>query len=292
MTLRIANAPFGQQGFAFQPAYLDALASSFGAGLRLVDYKADPEAARKTINAWVSDQTEKRIPELIGEGVLDNSSRLTLVNAIYLKAAWAHRFGDAASTPKAPFTRADGSTVSVPMMRGGGELHFASGSGWQAVELPYVGDQLAMDIILPKDAAAFGASLDSKAWDAIVKALAEHPVDLSLPRFSTETKTDLASTLSAMGMPDAFTGKADFTGITTEEPIQIAAVIHQANIDVDENGTTAAAATAVLMEAGAAAPSGTPVTLVVDHPFLFAIRDRTTGAILFMGRIGDPSAGK
>jgi len=113
------------------------------------------------------------------------------------------------------------------MMRGGGHLLYASGSGWQAVELPYVGDQLAMDIILPKDLAAFGATLDSKAWDAIVKALAEHPVDLSLPRFSTETKTDLASTLSAMGMPDAFTGKADFTGITTEEPIQISAVIHQ-----------------------------------------------------------------
>jgi serine protease inhibitor len=295
VALRIANAPFGQRGETFEQAYLDALASGFGAGLRLVDYKANTDAARRTINAWVADQTANRIPELLGLGVLTADSRLTLVNAIYLKAAWANHFADKESSTPLPFHRADGTSVDVPMMWGGGHLQYAAGTGWQAVELPYVGDQLAMLVIAPDSLADFEKSFDAASLGAIVNGLYERTVDLRLPRFSTETKTDVASTLSAMGMPDAFDpDKADFSGITAQDKLYISAVIHQANIDVDENGTEAAAATAVVMAAGAAAPATpeVPVKMTVDRPFIFALRDRTTGAVLFLGRIGDPSVGR
>ncbi|MFI5255606.1 MAG: serpin family protein, partial [Candidatus Limnocylindrales bacterium] len=152
--LRIANATFAQRDMAIQPAYLDALAASFGAGLRLVDYARDPDAARKLINAWVAVHTERRIPELLAPGTVDDLTRLALVNAIYLKAPWVTPFDPSLTKPDA-FTRADGTTVQVPMMHGGGELPYAEGAGWQAVELPYVGGSLAMDVIVPDDLATF-----------------------------------------------------------------------------------------------------------------------------------------
>lgn len=287
VTLRIANAPFSQRGMQLVDAYLEALASRYGAGLRLVDYRTDSEAARKAINAWVSDQTEQRIPELLVSGTITSDVRLALVNAIYLKAAWLTPFIEA-STANGPFTRLDGSTVDVPLMHGGESLPYASGDGWQAVELPYVGGSLAMTVILPADITAFDKSLTPERLAAITGALKEGTVILTLPKFGIESKVELADTLAAMGMPTAFqAGVADFTGITTQEQLYISAVIHQANIDVDEKGTTAAAATAVVLR-GTAAPSE-PVTLTVDHPFLFALRDVRTGTVLFLGRVSDPS---
>ena len=288
LTLRIANAPYVQQGLNLQPGFLDALASRFGAGIRLVDYKKDPEAARQLINGWVSDQTEKRIPQLLAQGTVDDLTRLMLVNAIYLKAPWATPFNVAATATK-PFIRADGSTVSVPTMATGGELAYAKGSGWQAVELPYLGQSLAMTLILPDDMSAFTTGLDSGLFGQIVSGLSTAEVDLSLPRFSIETATDLAQTLGAMGMPIPFDpNRADFSGISTDEPLYISHVIHQANISVDEKGTEAAAATAVGISAGAAPLQ--QVVLKLDHPFLFALRDVQTGAILFLGQVADPSA--
>ena len=287
VTLRIANAPFAQKDYAWNPDYLDALASRFGAGVRLVDYAAATEAARKAINGWVDEQTEQRIPELLEPGVLDTLTRLVLVNAIYLKAAWQTPFPEA-STAVQPFTRLDGSSVNVPTMRLGETLPYASGAGWQAVELPYVGGSLAMTIIVPDDLAAFQANLDGDTFAVITGSLAPRPVDLSLPKFGIETKTDLATILAAMGMPNAFDPNlADFSGMTAQERLYISAVIHQANIDVDEKGTTAAAATAVVMRASSA--PGEPVTLRVDRPFLFALRDIQTGAILFLGRVVEPA---
>jgi serine protease inhibitor len=288
VTLRIVNAPFAQRGFALEPAYLDALGGRFGAGLRLVDYVRATEAARKAINAWVAEQTGQRIPELLAQGDVDDLTRLVLVNAIYLKAAWQTPFGDGATAP-APFTRLDGTTVDVPMMHAGGELPYASGTGWQAVELPYVGGKLSMLVIVPDDLAAFEQTLDDKGLAAIVAGLAIRNVsDLGLPKFGAESKIQLKPVLAALGMPTAFTDSADFSGMTKEEPLQIAAVIHQANIDVDEKGTEAAAATAVVARA-ASLPSDT-VTLTVDRPFLFALRDVESSAVLFLGRITDPSA--
>jgi Serine protease inhibitor len=287
VTLRTANAPFSQRGMKLVDAYLEALASRYGAGLQLVDYKTESEAARKAINAWVSDQTEKRIPELLVPGTITPDVRLTLVNAIYLKAAWLTPFAEQA-TKTGAFTRLDGSTVDVPLMHGGGPLPYASGDGWQAVELPYVGSSLALMVIVPDDFASFGKGLTPELLAEITGALEDRAVTLTLPKFGIESKIELAATLAAMGMPTAFEpGLADFSGITTEEQLSISAVIHQANIDVDEKGTTAAAATAIVMR-GTAEP-GEPITLTVDRPFLFALRDVPTGTVLFLGRVTDPS---
>ncbi|HLX33749.1 MAG TPA: serpin family protein [Candidatus Limnocylindrales bacterium] len=287
VTLRIANATFAQRDLQIEPAYLDALASRFGSGVRLVEYRTSTEAARQAINSWVSDQTEARIPELIDKGDLDQLTRLVLVNAIYLKAAWLTPF-DPALTAPAPFTTADGTSVDVATMHGTTDLAYASGTGWRAVELPYVGGQLALTIIVPDDLAAFVKGLDGPTFRSITGALTETSVDLSLPKFGTETKIDLASLLASLGMPDAFDPvKADFSGITTAEQLYISAVIHQANIDVDEKGTTASAATAVAIRASAL-PSN-QVELHVDQPFLFALRDVETGAIVFIGQITSPS---
>ena len=286
VALRIANAPFAQQGMPLEKAYLEALASRYGAGLRLVDYVAATEAARKQINGWVDGETEHRIPELLAPGVLTPDSRLTLVNAIYLKAPWQTAFPAEATKPGA-FTRADGSTVEVPMMATSALMRHAAGTGWRAVEIPYIGGSLAMTVIVPDDLATFEQALTAEQLTSITAALAETQVALTLPKFSIETKAELADLLSALGMPSAFDDQADFSGITAAEKLEISNVIHQANIDVDEKGTEAAAATAVVMRA--TSMPAEPVTVRVDRPFLFALRDVPTGAILFLGRVADPS---
>jgi serpin B len=289
LTLRIANAPFAQSGLQLEQPFLDTLASKYGAGLRLVDFTNDATGACRLIDTWVSDQTEGRIPKLIDS--LDSLTRLVLVNAIYLKAPWQTPF-DTAGTKNAPFTRSDGSQVSVPTMSLGlSDGRYASGSGWQAVELPYSARSLVMTIVVPDDLAAFESSLDAARFSKIVAALQPTDVDLSLPRFKVATKSDLSSELAGMGMPLAFDRNgADLSGITRQEKLYIAKVVHQANISIDENGTEAAAATAVEMAAGATMAPRKQVTLHVDRPFLFAVRDTKTGAILFLGRVVDPSA--
>lgn len=288
--LRIANAPFGQRDFPLERAYLDALAQRFAAGLRLVDYIGATEEARNQINAWVADRTEDRIPELLVPGVLDPLTRLVLVNAIYLKAAWLTPFAEAA-TADAAFTRLDGTTVTVPTMRGAFDVPYAAGDGWRAVQLPYVGDKLAMLVIVPDDLAAFEAGFDAAALDAVTSALGQANVRLAFPRFGIESKLELGDLLGALGMPSAFDpDAADFSGITAADRLYISAVIHQANIDVDEKGTEAAAATAVVLRA-TGMPAET-VELNVDRPFLFALRDAETGAVVFLGRVADPSIGR
>ena len=287
LALRIANAPFAQRDLKLEPAFLDALASRFGAGVRLVDYKTDAEGARRLINGWVDEQTEQRIPELLAPGILDALTRLVLVNAIYLKAPWEVAFPEASTKP-GPFTLPDGSTVDVPMMSVAESFAYAEGAGWRAVELPYVGEALALTIIVPDDFADFEGRLGADTFALVTAALAPHQVDLAMPRFETETKADLADLLIALGMPLAFDPfMADFSGITTEEQLFISNVIHQANISVDEKGTEAAAATAVVMRTTSA--PGERVELRVDRPFLFVLRDVPTGAVLFLGRILDPS---
>jgi serpin B len=287
LILRIANAPFAQRGLQLQQPFLDTLASRYGAGLRLVDFQADPAGACQLIDGWVSDQTEGRIPKLLDS--LDSATRLVLVNAIYLKAPWQTPFNEN-DTKTAPFTRPDGSQVSVPTMSLDlPEGSYASGTGWQAVELPYAGGSLAMTIVVPDDLATFEAGLDAGRFSEITAALQPTYVDLTLPRFKIETKSDLSSVLAGMGMPLAFDGnRADFSGITTQEQLYISKVVHQANISVDEKGTEASAATAVVI-AESMAPAQ-QVTLHVDRPFIFAVRDTNTGAILFLGRVVDPSA--
>jgi serpin B len=284
IVLRSVNAPFAQDGLALEEAYLRALAERFAAGLRLVDYAGNPEGSRGVINGWVAEQTEQRIPELLAEGTITPDTRLALVNAIYLNAPWAIPF-DPGATADAPFATADGSTMDVPMMRRDGSMAYAEGAGWRAVDLPYLGDRLAMLVVVPDDLARFEAGLDGATLDEIVGALESRQVSLALPAFGTESALMLDDALQALGMRAAFDA-ADFSGITREAALFIAAVVHQANIDVDERGTEAAAATAVVMaESAAPVPD---VELRVDRPFLFALRDLATGAVVFLGRVTAP----
>jgi serpin B len=289
LTLTAANAPFAQSDYAWEQPFLDALASRFGAGVQLVDYAKDREGARRQINAWVADQTQQRIPELIGPGGLDGPPiRLVLVNAVYLKAPWLWPFR-AEATADGPFTLLDGSTVTAPMMSQADSFAFAQGDGWRAVELPYIDGKLALTLVLPDDFANFAASFDAARLNEITAALMEQEVIVVLPRFSFETKADLAQALSDMGMSDAFvSGKADFSGMTSEEPLFIWNVIHQANISVDEQGTEASGATDIPIAAGTSAPGGPP-QVRLDRPFLFALRDLDTGAVLFLGQVLDPT---
>jgi serpin B len=293
VVLSVANSLWGQRDLTFEPAFLDTLSGEYGAPMYLVDYRADTEGARRSINTWVDAETRRRIPELIAPGVLDDLTRLVLVNAIYLKAQWSMPF-DESVTEDAPFTTIDGTEVQVPMMGMGERFPYASGAGWQAVELTYVGDELAMLLLLPA-AGALGeieAAVTSGLLDEVAAGLVDQRVIVDLPRFDIGTSTELATVLAALGMPTAFVdGVADFGGITTDEALYISAVVHAANITVDESGTEAAAATAVAM-AGATATPEQPVEIRFDRPFLFAVRDRTTGAIAFMGRVGDPSRGR
>jgi serpin B len=290
--LSVANAVWAQATLSWQEAFLDVLAREYGAGVRLADFVADPEAARVAVNAWVEDETRGRIPELIASGMVDVLTRMILVNAIYLKAPWAIPFEPDATRP-APFTLLDGSTVEVPfMVRSDDAMAYAEGDGWQAVELPYAGHALAMLVLLPGEGAlaTVESALGGDLIDRAAGALAQTDVVLELPKWDIETRVELSSILAALGMPTAFTDEADFTGMTTDEPLQIGFVIHQANITVDEAGTEAAAATAVGIETTAApAEEPEPIVLTVDRPFLYALRDRETGGVLFLGRVTSPA---
>jgi serpin B len=193
------------------------------------------------------------------------------------------------ATQPGDFSRLDGTTVSAQMMHAFDSFAYARGEGWEAVQLPYIGNQLAMTLILPDDFAAYTAALDADTFADVAGALVEQEGAVSLPRFDFETKAGLADMLAGMGMPLAFDfAQADFSGMTTQEPLFISAVIHQANISVDEKGTEAAAATAVAIAASAAPVESFDVRL--DRPFIFALRDLDTGAVLFLGQVTDPTA--
>jgi serpin B len=285
IALHLANAPFAQRGFSLHQAFLDALAARFGAGLRLVDFIRDSEGSRQAINGWVNEQTRDRIPELLPNEFIDGKTRLVLVNAVYLNAPWAAPWGAADGGSRA-FTRPDGSIVRVAMMTTDGQLPYAEGDGWQAVELPYLGNDLAMLLVVPEDLAAFEANLDGESFAAVVNALGERQTLVTMPKFEVETQADLIPPLKSLGVRAAF-DDADFSGIS-DAPLYVSGVVHQANISVDEKGTEAAAATAVGM--AVSAPYG-EVEVRADRPFLFAVRDRQTGAVLFLGHVADPSAG-
>lgn len=293
VTLSIANSLWGQAGLAFEQPFLDTLAAEYDAGLRVTDFRADPEGSRSTINEWVSDETRERIPDLLPQGSITSDTRLTLVNAVYLKAPWSTQFSEEATVDR-PFTRLDGSTVEVPMMAARLTAPHAAGDGWQAVELDYAGNELAMVLVVPDTGSLSeveGALADG-LLDDVIAALGSTEVELQLPRWDIETSAELADLLTEMGMPTAFTDAADFSGISREAALAISAVVHQANITVDENGTEAAAATAVIVGETSAPDPTDVVELHVDRPFLFALRDTTTGAITFLGRVADPSAAR
>jgi serpin B len=286
--LNVVNSLWGQSGYSFLPTFLDLLAEHYGAGMRTLDFGKDPEAARQTINRWVSEQTEDRIKDLIRAGLLTSATRLVLVNAIYFNAAWHHPFEEGL-TQERPFTLLDGTQIDVPAMRQAEYFPFAEGAGYQAIELPYVGRETSMVILLPDEGQfdAFEETLDAERVNELLAGLEHHNVSLQMPKFEYDASLELGKTLIEMGMPAAFgAGGADFSGMDGGRNLAIGEVVHKAFVAVDEEGTEAAAATAVIMLESAAPEPTTEVT--VDRPFIFLIRDVQSGTILFMGRVVDP----
>ena len=284
-SLNIANATWGQAGYQFLPTYLDVLAENYGAGMRLVDFKTDPEKARQLINDWVAQQTAQKIPDLIPAGQLDAMTRLVLTNAIYFKAAWESTFAEK-STTSDTFTNLDGKQVKTPMMRQQASFDYTKGNGYQAVRLPYSADKLSMLVILP-DAGKFTdfeKSLTPAQLDTIRKNLASATLNLSLPKFKYTSSFALGDTLQKMGLKDAFNpSAADLSGMDGTRNLSISSVLHKAYVNVDENGTEAAAATAVVI--GVTSMPVDVIDFKIDRPFIFLIQDNQTGSILFMGRV-------
>jgi len=287
--LNIVNAIWGQKDYEFLSEFLDTLAENYGAGLRPLDFIKAPEQSRITINDWVSDQTEGKIEDLIPQGLIDTWTRLVLTNAIYFNAAWQYPFEEDA-TRDGTFYLLNGDEITVPMMKQMESFGYVEGDDYQAVELPYDGREISMVILLPTAGQfeSFDDLLDAQRLDKIIGRLEYREVALTMPKFEFESSFRFGEILATMGMPVAFVWEvADFSGMTGNRDLFIADVIHKAFVSVDEAGTEAAAATAVVMPT--AMPPEEPVEVTVDRPFIFLIRDIETGAILFVGRIVDPS---
>ena len=287
--LRIANALWGQAGYEFVPEFLDILALHYGAGVRVRDFAGAPEASREAINQWVSRATNGRISDVLPPGSITADTPLVLTNAIYLNAEWQHRF-DRDLTRDGPFYLLGGGEMRVPMMRYDEPrfLNYAEGDGYQAVELPYRGRDVSMILLLPAMGAheAFEQSLTQERWQTILEELALTDVHLTMPKFRYEASLPLKEALARMGVRDVFDpNRADLSGMSAREGLFVNAAVHKAFIAVDEERTEAAAATALV---GAEAAPEPYVRMIVDHPFLFIIRDVPTGTILFLGRVLDP----
>jgi len=285
--LSIANSLWAQEGYRFLDTFLDL---NNGTGLNFVDFATQTEAARKTINIWVENKTQQKIKELIKQGMIDPFTTLVLCNAIYFKGDWLSQF-DKAKTMDADFYISSDKTVKVPMMSKKSEFKFKDFGSFSAIELPYEGNDLSMIIFLPKEVdglAGFEKNLTNdsvKAWINKLIASYKSEILVHLPKFKTTCEFELSKILSDMGMPSAFLlPPADFSGMTGKKDFFISKVIHKAFVDVNEEGTEAAAATAVVMLG-----SGKPLIFRANHPFVFLIRENKTGSILFIGRIIDPT---
>jgi serpin B len=283
--LNVANSAWGQEGYRFEGAYLETLAVHYGAGMRAIDF-GQPEEASEEINAWISSETEDRIKDLVSPDTIDPTTRLALANAIYFKGSWLSSF-EPSNTRDGPFTTAAGDDTTVPLMRQTADLAYAEGDGYQAVRLPYKGEAVDMLVVLPEEGSfeEVEGRLGSAFFDEIRNDLRDNYVRLTMPRFDFETDLDLAGLLKGMGMTNPFSDAADFSGMTGAKGLFISEALHRANVTVDEKGTEAAAVTLLTL-----AESGRPepVEMTVDRPFIFAIAERETGEILFLGRVTDP----
>jgi serpin B len=285
-----ANALWGQQGFRFKPDFKKAVANFYDGAFNEVDFLALPDEAVKTINAWVSGKTGGKIKDLIQRDLIDQNTRLILTNAIYFKGKWREEFKKASTRDED--WHGQGATKMVPMMHRSGDYFYYEGNDFQALDLPYQGEQLSMLVVLPRKKDGLD-SLEIR-WTAAgtyqqVTAALQHEetVIVSFPRFKMETEFKLKPVLCDLGAELAFSAGADFSGIG-EERLRISEVVHKAFVEVNEEGTEAAAATGVIMSLCAFKPELDPKVFQADHPFLFFIRDRNTNAVLFSGRVLDP----
>ena len=289
--LSTANSLWVQDGYELLQTFLNTLEFDYRAPARRVDFLGDPEGSRMAINDWVVRETRGRIEDLLSAGVITPATRMILVNAIYFYAAWADPFSPE-QTYDAPFTLADGSVVPVATMHGTMTGDYARVDGVEVIDLPFAGGTARMTVLLP-DADRFDAveqSLDAAMFEEYVSMLDWGRLEVAVPKFRIESKTDLSKSLIELGMSDAFNrDAADFSGMDGSEDLFIGKVIHQAFVEVREEGTEAAAATAVLMMGTGMPPE--PVEVSIDRPFIFAIRETQTGTILFLGRVLDPRSG-
>lgn len=292
----VANALWAQENFAFKREYLSLVEQIYGGAAVNLDFVTKLEVSRLTINGWVEAQTNDKIKDLIPPGMLDESTRLVLTNAIYFKGAWTKAF-NAEDTTEQRFQLSPAEHKLVQMMQRTDEeavFNYGEDAAAQLLELPYSGDDLSMVVILPKgELASVESMLTSDQLDRWRRSLTEQRVKVFLPRFKFETKYMMKEVLSALGMPTAFSDAADFTGMEDEvdEDVKIGEVIHQAFVEVNEEGTEAAAATAVVMlkSTSIGGPEEKIPTFRADHPFIFIIQQKASGNILFMGRVVDPS---
>jgi serpin B len=286
--LNIVNSIWGQQDYQFLPEYLDLLAMNYGAGLRLLDFRGQPEPSRETINEWVSEETEERIQDLLPPGVIDTLTRLVLVNAIYFNATWANQFEER-DTQEGTFDLLDGSEVRVPLMNQEAYFGYYRSEDFQVVELPYQGWELSMVILLPDEDQfeAFESGLDARTLEDAVARLQHTNLNLTMPKFTYESEFMLSPALRELGMQDAFTEmQADFSGMDGTRDLYLKEVLHKAFVSVDEEGTEAAAATAVVVGITSMPPEA--VEVEIDRPFIYLIRDIETNTILFLGRVLNP----
>ena len=291
--LHVADALWAQNGETFLPVFLSVTKADYTAGFHPVDFKADPNAVRVTINQWVEQQTANKITNLLGPGSVTPDTRLVLTNAIYFKGRWAMPF-QTDFTEQEDFHLSATQTVKAPLMQRNDDYDYFNGGTFQALELPYATWELSMIVFLPNTYDGLPALEKSLTATNLQKWLAQlrdtGKVVLSFPKFKMTDKFGLNGTLGALGMEQAFQkSAADFSGMTGGRDLFISAAVHKAYINVDEKGTEAAAATGIEFETASARQEPPPIYFTADHPFLFLIRDNRSGGILFMGRVTDPT---
>ena len=288
--LLAANALWTQSGERILPQFQKLIEKNYEGGLIPVDFRHAPAAACEYINHWVDEQTRGKIKDLIKPSNIDSRTVLILTNAIYFKALWASPFSAQLTRP-GDFQASSGEKVPAQLMHLTGKFGYAEDTTAQALELPYQGGNLSMVVVLPKASDGLGSlesSLSLAKLDGWLNSLFQRRVEVILPRFKLTAECELKDTLSSLGMPAAFAGgEADFSGMNGSRDLVISAVVHKAFVEVEEKGTEAAAATGVVM-ARASLAMGPPVVFRADHPFLFLIRDKSTGSILFIGRLVRP----
>ena len=291
--LTVADALWAQENYSFQQPFLDLATKYYAGGLHRVNFEAEAEAARKTINDWVAKETRNRILDLIPSGSIDpQSTRMILTDAVYFRAPWANTF-QPENTRDGKFRLAGGRSVMTPMMHQKNSFPYLRGEGFQAIELSYAQSPVTMTILLPDRVDGLEALVKSLTPTKIAAWSDEFEygeVRVTLPKFKVTSSFQLGKTLATLGMPNAFNPqKADFSGIASQDAFCLSDVVHKAFVDVNEKGTEAAAATGMVF-AASAMPVAQPREFVADHPFLFLIRDRASGAIVFLGRVGNPKS--
>ncbi|WP_299453976.1 serpin family protein [uncultured Microscilla sp.] len=292
LQLSIANALWGEKSIKFLKTYLGLAQNAYQARLAQLNFKQQPEKSRLIINKWVEDKTQDKIKNLIPKGIINKATRMVLTNAIYFKGQWKYKFKKS-QTRKMDFIAGKQKLGGIKFMQMQRKFRYAENEQLQVIELPYAKNKVSMVVLLPKDVngiAQLEASLTAERYQKLIDRLFYTQVKLSLPKFKMTLDVKLKNVLKKMGMKAAFSNGADFSGMTGNKSLKISEVVHKAFVEVNEKGTEAAAATAVVVRAKTASARRpvTPKVFRADHPFIFMIKDNTTGSILFMGKITNP----